>query len=266
MSLEELKERSRRVWGTGDYRPTSRQLEPASTMLVDALGVVAGHRVLDVGAGDGNCAMAAARRGATVHAADFAPTMVASGQQRTRAEGLQIDWWEADAADLPFDDEEFDRVTSVFGAIFAPEQEDVVAEAARVTRPGGRIGFTAWTPDSYTARLMEVTQWHGPPLPAEAPNPLRWGSAEEVEALFARTDCAVDVRRRAVAFRYDSWEDCRSAIEAHGMAVVAKQRMPADTYEQMFDDIRELIASVNHAEGDAIAYDADYLEIVATKP
>ena len=264
--VEEWKQRSREVWSLGDYAPTSRQLEPASAALVEAVGIGAGHRVLDVAAGHGNCAVAAARRGASVVASDFAPTMIAAGSARTAAEGLDIEWREADAADLPFDDASFDRVTSVFGAIFAPEHDAVAAELVRVVRPGGLVGLTAWPPDGMTARIREVAASFGPPPPPGAPDPFRWGDADEVTARFAALGCTVRTRRTAVPFRYASWDAWQRASEAHGLAVVARRSMPPEEYEAMVAALREATAAFDHGDGGEVAYDAEYLEIIVTAP
>ena len=262
---DELKRRSQLVWSTGDYAPTSAQLEPVSTALVEALDITSGHRVLDVAAGHGNCAIAAARRGATVTASDFSPTMIDVGRARTAGEGLTIAWHEADAAALPFEDNSFDRVTSVFGAIFAPEQEQTAAELIRVAKDDGHVGLTAWTPNGYTARLLALTREFGPPPPAGAPDPMRWGRPDDVTALFGAFGWTVAVRRRAVTFRYGSWDEWRAASEAHGMAVLAKQMMPSERYEQMYSAVRALTEEVNHAIGDAVEFDADYVEVIGTK-
>ncbi len=97
----DLKKQARAVWGRGDYRPMARLLEPASRNVVAACGIAAGELVLDVAAGDGNCAAAAARTGARVVASDFSPLLVTFGRERTRAEGLDVLWELADAENLP---------------------------------------------------------------------------------------------------------------------------------------------------------------------
>ena len=266
MDLRQWRERSAAVWGTGDYEPTSRQLEPASEALVESLGISAGHDVLDVAAGHGNCALAAARRGARVTATDFSPAMLEAGRRRSQSAGVNVQWQEADAADLPFADGSFDRVTSVFGAIFALEQEQAAAEAVRVLRTGGRFGMTAWTPDGLTASTIAVGRRYGPPPPPGAPDPFRWGDPDEAAAIFAPFGCAVDVRRRTITFRYASWEDWAAATEGHGYAVVARQTMPAEAYAQMRDEMRAAVAAHNHAMDGGVAYDSDYVELLVTKP
>ena len=262
---EEYKARSRDVWGLGDYAPASRQLEPAAVALVDALEVAPGMTLLDVAAGHGNCTLAAARRGATVLATDFSPTMIAAGSARTQAAGLDIVWQEADAAALPFDADRFDRVTSTFGAIFAAEQEQVAAELIRVLRPGGILGMTAWTPDGMTARTLALRREFGLTMPAGAPDPFRWGNPDEVAAIFAPLGCDVRVERRTLTFRYPSWEQWKADSDAHGMAVVARQNMDPDVYAAMRSRMQEVTAEFDYGEGDAVAFDSDYVEIIVRK-
>lgn len=264
---EELKERSRAVWSTGDYEPTSRQLQPVSDALVEALGVgaTAGMRVLDVASGHGNCAVAAARLGATVIATDFSPKMIAAGSARTQREGLDIVWQEADAAALPFGDDSFDRVTSVFGAIFAPEQALVAAEVVRVVRPGGLVGLTSWTPDGLTGQVVSIAREFGPTPPPDAPDPFRWGLPDVVRALFDPLGCEVQTQRRSATFRYPSWADWRGAGEAHGMAVVARRTMAPQAYEEMRRKMQAVTAEHNYGEGQTVVFDSDYLEIIVRK-
>lgn len=263
---EELKARSRKIWGTGDYGPTSRQLEPAAVSLVETLGIGPGMTVLDVAAGHGNCAVASARRGATVVATDFSPRMIEVGSARTRSAGLGFTWQEADAAALPFDDDAFDRVTSTFGAIFAPEQETVAAETVRVVRPGGAVGLTAWTPDGLMARLLAIRTDAGLPHAPDAPDPFRWGDPAAVAGLFEPLGCSVSTQRRSLTFRYPSWEQWRRDSEAHGMSSVARELMAPDAYADMRARVEAVTAEHDDGEGDTVVYDSDYLEIIVTKP
>ena len=263
---EEWKARSRAIWSTGDYSPASRQLEPAAVALVESLEIAAGMRVLDVASGHGNCAVAAVRRGANVLATDFSPYMIKTGSERTRAAGLDVQWQEADAADLPFEDGSFDCVTSTFGAIFPPEQERVAAEAVRVLRPGGRLGFTAWTPDSLTVKILTIGREYTPPPPADAPDPFRWGDPAHVAGLFEPLGVQVQAESRAVTFRYASWEQWRRDSNAHGMAVVMRDLMPPEVFEEMRRRQEAATAEHNHADGDAVAFDSAYPETIVTKP
>lgn len=266
MAFEELKERSRVVWASGDYSHTSRQLEPASEHLVEAIAAGRGHRLLDIAAGYGNCAVAAARRGASVIASDFSPAMIESGLRRTDQLGLDVEWRQADAADLPFEDDSFDRVTSVFGAIFAPEQRQAAAEAVRVVRPGGVIGFTSWTTDGYTAQVLGLMAQYGPPRPPDSPDPFWWGRRDEVEDMFRSLGCEIETRPRTLTFSYDSLDQCRSHMESHGAAVIAKKMMEPERYEEAFAELTELAKAHNRGDHGSVLIDADYLELIVTKP
>ncbi len=266
MDHEELKERSKAVWASGDYSHTSRQLEPASEHLVEALAVARGHRVLDIAAGDGNCAIAAARRGASVIASDFSPVMIESGRRRTADLGLDVEWRQADAADLPFEDDSFDRVTSAFGAVFAPEQQRAAAEAVRVVTPGGVVGFTSWTSGGYIADFVGVMARYGPPRPAETPDPFWWGRSDEVEDMFRSLGCEIEIRPRTLTFSYESFDEWRSQSESHGAAVMAKKMMDPELYEEAFAEMTELAKAHNRGDDGRVLIDAGYLEVIVTKP
>src|SRR5438128_1814803 len=139
--------RARHVWGAVDYQPIAVQDVVVSELLARAVDVHSGQRVLDVAAGTGNTALAAARRGARVTATDLVPRMLETASRRAAAEGLELDVQVADAQDLPFEDGTFDVVMSSFGAMYAPDQRRTASELIRVCRPGGRIAMANWTPD-----------------------------------------------------------------------------------------------------------------------
>src|SRR5262245_58609279 len=131
-----LTERARNVWGSADYNPIAVRDVLVSELLARAVDVHSGDRVLDVAAGTGNTALAAARRGAQVTATDLVPTMLDTASRRASVEGLDIRVEVADAQDLPFDDDSFDVVLSSFGAMYAPDQQRTADELVRVCRPG----------------------------------------------------------------------------------------------------------------------------------
>ncbi|HEV2770445.1 MAG TPA: methyltransferase domain-containing protein [Solirubrobacteraceae bacterium] len=154
--LNELRRDLQRAWGAGDPRPFLRQLEPVAERLVAASGATPGQRALDVGAADGNVALALARRGVAPSACDLTPAMVDRGRARTDAEGLEVEWLEADVEALPFADGEFDVVLSSFGAIWAPHADQAVAELTHVCRPGGTIALASPVPFGFLGRAIAV--------------------------------------------------------------------------------------------------------------
>ena len=132
--------------------------------------------------------------------------------------------------------------------------------------PGGRLGFTAWTPDSLTVRILAIGREYAPPRPADAPDPFRWGDPVAVAALFDPLGCDVQTRRRAVTLRYESWEQWRDDGDAHGGAVLLQQQMPAEVYDAMRQRQQELTAAHNDADDGTVRFDSDYLEIIVRKP
>ena len=135
-------------------------------------------------AGTGNAAIAAAERGADVTASDLTPELLEAGRARAEAAGLELEWAEADAENLPFEDESFDVVMSSIGAMFAPHHQAVADELVRVCRPGGTIGLLSWTPEGMIGTLFKTMGPFAPPPPPGAQPPPLWGSEEHLRGLF----------------------------------------------------------------------------------
>src|SRR4051794_5489040 len=171
----QIKERTRQLWALGDYPKIADLIRPAARSLVDACAISAGQEVLDVAAGNGNLAVFAAEEGADVVASDLAPAQIELGRARTEAEGVDVEWVEADAEDLPFEDGRFDCAASVFGAMFAPRPERAAAELFRVVKPGGTVGMAVWGRFGSQGEMFETLEQFAPPQPAGVPHPRDWG-------------------------------------------------------------------------------------------
>jgi SAM-dependent methyltransferase len=168
----------------GDFAWAGAEQVVVAELLCRAVDIHPGERVLDIAAGSGNAALAAARRGAAVIATDFVPQLLQAAARRARAEGLTLETREADAQRLPFADGAFDVVLSTFGVMFAPDQSRAAAELLRVCRPGGRIGLTAWTPRSVMAAMQAAAARFAPsPSLPRARSPLEWGTEARVREL-----------------------------------------------------------------------------------
>jgi ubiquinone/menaquinone biosynthesis C-methylase UbiE len=189
----DLKARHRAMWAAGDFPKVAAQtVAEVGPALVAAAGVGPGQRVLDVAAGSGNTAIPAARAGADVVASDLTPELFDAGRADAAAAGVELEWVEADAEALPFEDAAFDVVLSSFGAMFAPRHQVVADELLRVVRPGGTIGMANWTPAGVVGQFfLTLAPFMPPPPPGFVP-PVLWGVEDHVRELFG--DRVADLR------------------------------------------------------------------------
>jgi ubiquinone/menaquinone biosynthesis C-methylase UbiE len=263
MDADEFKQTQSAIWGFGDYAELGRVLRPAADALCDACAVSAGQEVLDVAAGDGNFALAAAREGAAAVASDLSPEMVERGKRRTSLEGYEVEWHQADAEALPFHDGRFDCVGSVFGAMIAPRPEVAARELFRVARPGGTVGMTAWRAEGYMGQMFEITRKYAPP--SDLPKALEWGAEETVRERFGDLAGSVEFQGLAVQWEADSPEDMMAGMEESvPPQVAAKQNMDPERYSAMREELVDLMRRSGGGDG-PLRIDAEYLLTVARK-
>ena len=170
-----IKQRQQGAWSSGDYAVVGTTLQIVGEMLCEAVDLRSGQRVLDVAAGNGNATLAAARRFADVVSTDYVGELLERGRERAAADRLPVAFQQADAENLPFAEESFDVVLSTFGVMFTPNQEKAAKELLRVCKPGGKIGLTNWTPESFIGRLFKTIGKYVPPAPGMK-SPAMWGS------------------------------------------------------------------------------------------
>jgi SAM-dependent methyltransferase len=258
-----MKQRTAAVWALGDYAPIADMLRPAARDLADAAAISAGQEVLDVGAGTGNLAVIAASEGASVVASDLTPEMVEKGRARTEAEGLDVEWVVADAEDLPFDDERFDCVASVFGAIFAPRPEVMIGELFRVVRPGNTVALTAWGDYGVQAQIFKRFDRFRP-MPDGVPKPSLWGDEDVVRERLAPYANTIRAERATIPVAFDSADDLWRAFSNNGPLVALRQAIPAEEFDALGQEVKDVVAPHTGPDGRVHA-DAEYLRIVARK-
>jgi len=185
--LAELKAQARGTWSAGDYDAVAAGIWPVGARVVSAVSVRAGERVLDVAAGTGNASIPAALAGGIVTAVDLTPEMFEAGRRRAADAGVEVEWLEGDAEQLPVEDASADIVLSTFGVMFAPRHAVAAREIARALRPGGRLGLATWTTDGTVADMFRTVAADLPPGPEIAQPPLAWGDPSHVSALFEGT-------------------------------------------------------------------------------
>ena len=193
------------LWEKGDFTRIAASMRESGEALVRSIGVSPGMRVLDLGSGDGTTAVPAAQLGADVLGVDIASNLVAAGNARAEALGLgNLTFQEGDASDLiELEDQSFDLVVSIFGAMFAPRPFDVAKEIVRVTRPGGRIVMGNWIPGDPTlvAQILRISASYSPPPPSDFVSPMTWGVEGDVTARYA----AAGVPEDRISFQRDTY-------------------------------------------------------------
>jgi ubiquinone/menaquinone biosynthesis C-methylase UbiE len=256
------------VWALGDYHRFARNtIWEIGPILVEACGIGAGQRVLDVAAGTGNVAIRAAATGAQVVASDVTPQHFAAGRREAAAAGVEVEWVEGDAQALPFDDAEFDVVASCFGAIFAPDHRAVADELVRVCRPGGTIGLTAFTPEGVGGDFFDLFGRYAPPPPPGAEPPILWGRPEHVRGLLADRVAGLELRQGSYIERAANPRAYRDFfLETFGPAVaiaasLADQPDGAAAFDREFLDFAE--RSNRGGPGGPAEYPYDYLLVIA---
>ncbi|KPN18714.1 class I SAM-dependent methyltransferase [Arthrobacter sp. Edens01] len=180
----ELKNRHRRMWALGDYKSVAAEVVPElGAVLAAEAGIGPGDYVLDIAAGTGNASIPAALAGADIVALDLTPELLEAGRAIAGSQGIDLEWVEGDAEDLPFDNGTFDAVISCVGVMFAPNHQRAAAELLRVCRPGGTIALLNWTPEGFVGELMSIMRDYQPPQ-AAVPGPPLWGRQDYVSGLF----------------------------------------------------------------------------------
>src|SRR3954467_8630091 len=201
-----LKDRHRAMGALGDYPAVAAEVIPElGPRVVRAAAIRAGQRVLDVAAGTGNAALAAAATGASVVATDLTPELIDTGRALAERHGLPLEWQVADAEALPFPHADFDAVLSCVGVMFAPHHQAAADELLRVCRPGGTIALASWTPEGFIGQLFRTVAAHVPP-PAGVPSPMLWGTEAHVDAVLGEDLDALQATERTFTFRFVSPE------------------------------------------------------------
>lgn len=172
------------LWEKGDFTRIADTMRESGESLVASLGIIPGMKVLDLGCGDGTTAIPEAKLGANVLGVDIASNLVDAGNIRVKKEGLtNIKFQEGDATNLnELQDQEFDLVVTIFGAMFAPKPLDVAKEMVRVTRRGGRIVMGNWIPGDPTlvAQILKISSAYTPAPPEGFISPMLWGVESNV--------------------------------------------------------------------------------------
>jgi ubiquinone/menaquinone biosynthesis C-methylase UbiE len=269
VSDSELKARHRAMWASGDYPSMVETfLLPLGPTLVEVCGIGPGMTVLDVAAGTGNASIPAAKAGAQVTASDLTPELLEAGRKRAEGEGLTLDWVEADAEHLPFEDASFDVVMSSIGAMFAPHHQEVADELVRVCKPGGTIGMLNWTPEGMIGALFRTMGPFAPaPPPGASPPPL-WGGEDHVKELFGdRVDLHTFKREMLEITAFEHPRDYGEHFKAkYGPTIAAQANARKTDREAEFNEaLDQFCDEWNLGTAGDVRFEQEYLIVAGTR-
>ena len=266
LELSEAKQRARATWDAGDFPAVAELIASSGELAAERAGLSEGDVVLDVACGTGNATIPAARTGAQVTGLDLTPSLLEAGRRNADEAGVEIEWVEGDAEQLPFDDASFDAVISVFGVMFAPDHRRTAAEVARVLRPGGRMVLCNWTPDGEVGRFFSMMASHLPAPPEGFQPPVLWGTSDHVSALFEGTGVEPSFDTAQVEWHFDSVDDGVGFYTSKfGPVIMARKALePEGKWQAAEDDIRAYYGEKAAGDG-SVEYSADYLVATGTK-
>ena len=260
-----IKTRQQGAWSSGDYAIIGTTLQIVGEDLCEALDLRAGQKVLDIAAGNGNVTLAAARRWCEVTSTDYVPALLERGRTRAAAEGLTVDFREADAETLPFANGSFDAVVSTFGVMFTADQDAAAAEMARVCKASGKIGLANWTPEGFIGQLFKTIGRHVPP-PRGVKSPALWGTRARIAEMFEPHASSIKMAQRNFVFRYRSPEHWLEVFKTwYGPLLKTFAALLPPAQAALENDLKALIAQFNRSGDDSMVVPGEYLEIVITR-
>jgi ubiquinone/menaquinone biosynthesis C-methylase UbiE len=263
--LNALKTKQQAAWSSGNYAIVGSTLQIVGEELCEALDLKAGSKVLDVAAGNGMASLAAGRRWCDATSTDYVPALLERGRARATAEGMTMEFVEADAEKLPFDRDSFDVELSTFGVMFTPNQDKAASELLRVCRPKGQIGLANWTPDGFIGHVFKTLGKYLPP-PAAAKSPALWGTRARLGEMFDADASSIKTASRAFNFRYRSAHHFLDVFKTfYGPVLKAFAALDPAKREELHNDLNALIVRMNRASDGTMVVPSEYLEVVITK-
>lgn len=263
--IEILKTKLHKIWTAGDFGQIAKNLESEANRFVERLNLKAGLRVLDVACGTGNLALPAARIGADVVGVDIAENLIEQARANADKECLRIQFDVGDAENLAYEDESFDAVITMFGAMFAPRPEIVSAELKRVCRVGGKIAMANWTRTGFTGQMFKLNDKYLPSL--MMPAPILWGDEEIAAERLKEGIADLKMTRRKIMFDFpftpaETVEYFRTYF---GPTQMAFNSLDEIRQTSLRHDLEELWTQNNQATDGTTKIESEYLEIIAER-
>ena len=266
LGRDALTERSRRIWSAGDYDRIAEGFRDDARTFVERASLRPGQLVLDAASGSGNLTIPAARTGAVVTGIDLVPSLLSAASRWAAREGLTLTLDLGNVEELPYADARFDVVMSMFGVMFASRPDKVVAELARVTRPGGRVVLANWTRGGFIGRMLAMHAAVAP-APAEIPSPLLWADETVLRERFDAHTWQLTLTKRTLTFRYPYTPRGTAELfrAAYGPTVRAFATLDENGRASFAPDLASHWSSHPRGSDASTEVDAEYLEVVAVR-
>lgn len=263
--MQTIKGRMKATWEAGDFGVIARSIEHGAVEFVDRLGIGPGMKVLDVACGTGNTALPAARAGADVTGIDIAENLIEQAKANAAREGLTANFEVGDAEDLPYEDNSFDAVVTMFGAMFAPRPDVTASELKRVCKPGGLIAMGNWTPQGFAGQMFKIGGKHVPP-PGVAP-PVLWGDENTVRQRFSEGISNLEMKRIPILFKFDMppADVVEHFRKYFGPTNVAFSKLDEAGQAALRQELVEHWTAANRATDGTTEVESEYLEVRARK-
>ena len=270
-TIQQIKAKMKATWEDGDYANFAKYMQDGAIEILDSWQLTPKQRVLDIGCGAGQSAIPAAHRGHQVVGIDIAESLIEHAKERARYEGLNVQFDVGDAEDLPYEDNHFDVVISMIGAMFAPQPDKVASEIARVLRPGGKLYMANWTPAGVPAQMFKCVAGIMPP-PAGFIPPTLWGDEDTANQRLSNNFTDIQLTRKF----YPKWQypfDINDIVELFrthfGPVKLAFDKLESDNTDQsqlrqqLYDIFQK--TSETLIDGSVKINGGEYLEIIATR-
>jgi len=266
--INKIKQAMKATWEDGDYGQLSLYKKNWDEDFISRLSIKPGMKLLDVACGTGHFCILAAEQGAEVTGVDIASNLIAQARTNAKESGVTVKFDEGDAEALPYPDNSFDIVTSMIGAMFAPQPEKVAKELVRVCKPGGIIAMANWTAEGSVGEMFGIGPKYVPPPPG-VPYPLLWGNEEVVKQRFGNSVKDIKLTRRnwEILFPFDAEHVVKFFSTYFGPVKRSFEALKNDPskQDQMANEMLAFWTKHNRAKDGTMICDAEWLEVVATK-
>ena len=266
-AITTIKSKMKATWMAGNYDTFSRYMEDGAREILAGWSIKAGHNVLDVGCGSGQTAIPAAQAGANVSGIDIASNLIQAARERAALEGVNVRFEEGDAEQIPYDDNSFDTVISMIGAMFAPNPDNVVSEFARVCRSGGTLHMANWTPQSMPGQMFKIVGSYVTP-PAGVVPPVLWGDEEIVHERLRDNFSNIKLTRKYYPswfYPFSSTELVKYFREHFGPVKRAFASLDVQQQRSLFEALEQNFESHNMATNGTVAMKGEYLDVYAVR-